>query len=217
MYRGVVPYCTACGALRAPLATRSVNMAGKSSKVGGTVARVIGWLVLIFGLSLALGGALLAYALFTLTTAFAVGLPIGIPALIIGLILLRSGRTLEKSGTDTERLTREQAVFALAAHRGGVLNAPQVAQTLGMETDEADFLLTNMAKQQPEVVSLEIDDQGGIYFRFPSAPQTLSADPRFRVEPMQQPGGARVAVDAPTPDVVAERIDEQPDRQRAAR
>jgi hypothetical protein len=33
----VIPACTACGALRAPLSTSSVNLAGKSSRVGGIV------------------------------------------------------------------------------------------------------------------------------------------------------------------------------------
>lgn len=182
----MVPYCTACGNLRAPLANRSVTMTGKTSKVGGTVARVLGWLVLIFGLSIALGLGLLAYSLFTVLTGVVLGGILGIPALILGIALVRGGRNLHQTGADAQRSTREQAVFALAAHRGGVLTAAQVAETLGIPFAEADVLLTDLAKQQSDKVALEVDDQGGIFFRFPNAPWgPLPYDARFRVEPQQ--------------------------------
>ena len=52
VYRGMVAYCTACGAVRpAVLPTKSINLAGQPSKVGGIVAKVFGWLVLFFGYS----------------------------------------------------------------------------------------------------------------------------------------------------------------------
>jgi hypothetical protein len=188
VYRGVVPYCTGCGALRAPLAAPSVNMAGKPHKVGGTVARVFGWLILVFGVVFALLLGLLTFAFSTATAALIVGLLLGVPTLAVSIALLKSGRSLEQSGAGAERATREQAAFALASHRGGFLTAAQVAEALAMRVDEADLLLTNMAKQQPDLVSLEIDDHGGIYFRFPNA---MPAAPHVRVETAR----ARVGVD----------------------
>jgi hypothetical protein len=120
--------------------------------------------------------------------------------LILSIVLLRSGRSLEKSGTEAQKTTREQAVLALAGSRGGLLTAADAAQALAMRIDEADLVLTNMAKQQPDLVSLEVDDHGGIYFRFPHL--LAMGDQRVRVEPPRQ----RVAA---TPlDVVAEIVDE---------
>src|SRR5271170_3538369 len=92
VYRGVVPYCTACGALRAPLSTPSINMAGKSSQMGGTVASVAGWLVLLVGLSMALGLGLLLWAIFTAAVAATITLPIALIATVVGFLLLRGGR-----------------------------------------------------------------------------------------------------------------------------
>jgi hypothetical protein len=212
VYRGVVPYCTACGNLRGPLTSRSVNMAGKPAKVGGAVARVAGWLVLVVGLSLGLGVGLLAYALASPVAGLAVALPFVIISLAIGLGLLKGGGALKESGKTEQRDTREQAVYALAAHRGGVLTAEQVAAVLGVPPAEADALLTTMAKEQSDKVTLDVDDQGGVYYRFANAP--WHADSRFRVgvDPEEQ---ARVAAQ-PAPEtreprvIDAELIDEAP-------
>jgi hypothetical protein len=218
VYRGVVPYCTACGNIRGPLTSKSVNMAGKPQKVGGAVARVLGWLVLVVGLSLGLGFGLLAYALFTVTAGLAVGLPFAIISLAIGLGLLKGGGALQKSGTTAERGTREQAIYALAGHRGGVLTAEQVAPVLGTSAEEADAVLTAMAKEQSDKVTLDLDEQGRVYYRFANAP--WYADSRFRVGEEAEPGRARVAP-PPTqePRVIdAELIEEPaPARSRARR
>ena len=183
VYRGVVPYCTACGRVRAPLASRSINMAGKASVWGGTAAHAIGWLVLGIGTALTLGFAAVAYALFTMTTALIVGVPLELVALTIGLLLVRGGRSLQRSGTSAQRDTRAQAIFALAQNRGGILTALDVAQAVGIRADDADLLMTELAKTQPEQCMLEVDDNGAIYYRFANAPWT--ADPRYRVEPSQ--------------------------------
>jgi hypothetical protein len=181
-----VPYCTACGALRTPLTTRSVNLAGKPSTVGGAVARVIGWLVLIVGVSLALGLGFLAWFLFTVTLALAIGLPIGLIALAVGIALVASGRKLGRTGAQERQMTQEDAVFALAAHRGGVLRAEDAAVALALRLDQGDALLTSMAKRDPDRIAVDLDEQGGISYRFvylvgPGAGVRV-ADPKVRVE-----------------------------------
>jgi hypothetical protein len=170
VYRGVSAYCTACGAPRMPLASSSVNLAGQPSKVGGTVARAIGWLVGGGGWFLALfsawvltllgGSALAAGILFGL---------IALPASILAWVLLRSGKELRRSGDTTEQATKNQAMFALANTRGGVLTAWDVSQALGVIPQEADAILTRLAKEHPDYVQVDIDDNGTVLFRFTNA------------------------------------------------
>ncbi|HEY6463987.1 MAG TPA: hypothetical protein VIY73_27645, partial [Polyangiaceae bacterium] len=158
VYRGVVPYCTACGALRSPLSSASVNLAGKPSRVGGTFARVFGWLVLLFGGSL----ALLVFGLFAAFQALGVGLAVGLPillvALVLGIALVRGGRSLATTGVEAERATREQALVAMAAHKGAV-TAVEAAKALGVGVAEADAMLTALAKREPDRVAVDVDDQ----------------------------------------------------------
>jgi hypothetical protein len=204
VYRGVVPHCTACGRARIPLTGRSVNMAGKPAAVGGTVSYVFGWIVLGSGLGLALLlGAL--FSLITATAGLAVGGAIGIVFLTIGLVLVLGGRKLQRSGAADQKDVQTSAVFALAGHRGGVLTALDVAQAAGMKEEEADALLTDLAKTQPDKCSLEVDEHGAIYYRFANAP--WDADPRFRV-------GASTRV---APVVEAEIIDDLEHAVRSSR
>jgi hypothetical protein len=168
VYRGIAAYCAACGAPRAPLAASALQLAGQTSKVGGTVARVLGWVVLVVGLSIALGLATLALLIFTPLTAAAVGVPTALASLAFAMLLLRSGRGLQQMGTGEQKDARTKAIFALAQNRGGVTTAWDVAQALDMRLEEADGLLTELAKTMPDRVSLELDDAGGIYFRFPA-------------------------------------------------
>jgi hypothetical protein len=177
VYRGVLPYCTACGGLRAPLTTASVNLAGKPSQVGGTVASVAGWLVLLIGLSIGLGIALLLWAIFTIGVALAAALPIALISVVIGAILLRSGRSLRRSGTDAERATRDQALLAMATHHGPV-TAGDAARMLGVPTDVADAMWTELAKREPERVAVDVDDHGVVRYR---AARAMS-DEAVRVE-----------------------------------
>jgi hypothetical protein len=186
-----MPYCTACNALRAPFAHKSVNLAGKPSQVGGIAAQAMGWLVLAGGLTVALVLALIAGWLFTPFTAAMVGLPIAIIVLVMGILLLRGGRSLSRSGDDRARLTRSEAVFALAQHRGGILSAEDVATVLGDSVEDADNLLTHLAKTQPEVVTLDVDDSGAITYRFPNALARPQGDAkRVRVAPPVTPRAA---------------------------
>lgn len=163
-----------------PLANASVTHAGQPSKVGGTVARVFGWLVLAGGWLIAAlfaglimllggqGGAAIAFAL------------IGGVSSLIAYALLRSGRELKAAGEGAEETTRNQAVFALAGARGGVLRAWDVAQMLHMDPKEADDVLTKLAKTQPEQVSVDIDDEGTLLYRF-VAHQWRAPMPQVRV------------------------------------
>ncbi len=164
VYRGVVPYCTACGALRAPLSTPSINLAGKPSRMGGTVASVAGWLVLLVGLSLALGLGLLLWAIFSLAIAAAVSLPFALIAAVVGFSLVRGGSALRRSGVDAERATRDQALLSMAGHHGPV-TAVDAARLLNVTVAAADAMLTELAKREPERVAIDVDDQGVVWYR----------------------------------------------------
>ena len=50
VYRGVFAFCSACDKPRAPFSGKALHFAGQPAKVGGSVSRVVGYLVLVFGL-----------------------------------------------------------------------------------------------------------------------------------------------------------------------
>jgi hypothetical protein len=207
VYRGVVPYCTACGKLRAPLTGRSVTLAGKPSSLGGTVAQVGGWFIFGVGTALAVALGLIALLIFPPITALIVFLPIEIVAMTVGLLLVKGGRKLQESGTLEQKDARVRAVLALAQTRSGILTANDVARATDILPNEADALLTELAKTQPELCSLEVDDQGQIYFRFANAWMT---EPRMRVasEAAAAPAaGARI--------IDAELIENEPEHETA--
>jgi hypothetical protein len=164
VYRGVVPYCTACGALRAPLSTPSINLAGKPSRVGGAVASIVGWLVLGVGLSLALGLGLLLWLIFSGLVAAVVSAPFAIIAALLGVLLLRSGSSLRRSGADAERATRDQALLSMAGHHGPV-TAVDAARLLNVTVASADAMLTELAKRDPDRIAVDVDDQGVVWYR----------------------------------------------------
>ncbi|MBX3216461.1 MAG: hypothetical protein KF850_30775 [Labilithrix sp.] len=216
VYRGVSAYCTACGAPRMPLANTSVNLAGQPSKVGGTVARVFGWLVLAGGWSLAalFGGLLFAFG--AELAAAIVGGPIALIASVVAYALLRGGRELKKSGDDTEAATKNQAIFALANARNGVLKAWDVAQMLQVTPKEGDDILTRLAKEHPDHVTVDVDDDGNVLYRFPAihwgglpqmAPnahvRVQAPPPQARVAPGSD-GSVRVDAREPLDDDLAE-------------
>jgi len=160
-----------------------VNLAGKPSRVGGTFAVVLGWVVLALGGSTALGVVLLLLALSWPAGALAIGLPIALVTLITGVLLVKSGRSLQASGEDAERATRAQALLAMAAQRGAV-TAREAAQALSTSVAEADAMLTELAKREPERVAVDVDDQGVLWYRVAPAPG--EPIPRMRVETEQQ-------------------------------
>ncbi len=197
VYKGMVPHCTACGAVRVPLSGPSVNLAGKPSRVGSTFATVLGWLVLIFGGCMALGVVLLSLALSWPLVALALGLPIGLLTLVVGLVLLRSGSSLAKSATASENETLRKALLAMAAHRGAV-TARDAAQALGIGVADADAMLTALAKSDPDRVAVDVDDQGNVWYRVSAGPGEPL--PRVRVG-----DGPRVLdADEPTDEPLAD-------------
>jgi hypothetical protein len=170
LYRGITAYCTACGAPRPPLSGTAVNLAGQPSKVGGLFAKVLGWIVL--GLGSVVGLTLLAFFLWLFPGSligWLLGLPVLVIAAVAGGLLLWSGRSLKRTGETTERATHEQAIFALASHRGGVVTAQDVAASLNVAHARAEELLMALAKERPDWVTLEVDDASGhIYYRIVS-------------------------------------------------
>ena len=177
VYRGVVPHCTACGAVRPPLSNPSVNLAGKPSRVGGIVAGVIGWIVLVVGGSVALGIELLFSAFGAALLGAAFALPVAIVTLVLGVVLVRRGGSLRRSGLAEERATRQQALLELVAHRGSV-TAADAAQVLGVTVAEADAMLTDFAKRDPDRLALDVDDQGVVRYRV----ARVGGDVQVRVE-----------------------------------
>ncbi len=201
--RGMRPYCTACGAPR-PLmaATDAVNLAGQPAKVGGEVARGAGYVALFGGavLALVLGGVF--QALFH--TGLLVAVPVALAALLVSLPLLLGGRKLRRSGDETARSAHEQAVIALAARVGGVVTAREAASRLSLTEEQADALLTEMAKRPDGKVTLEVDDAGVLSFHF----RDLLAARRVRIE--DPPPRPRVVASVPPPRVIdAELIEEE--------
>lgn len=199
VYRGLLAYCTACGAPRTPLVSPSVNLAGKPAAVGGTLARVSGWLALGFGMATAAGCGLFFYEAVSANAGLAVGLPIAIVSAVVGMLLLRGGSSLKQSAGAARTRAKEEAIFALAATRGGILSALDVAAALSLPHDEADQALTELASRMPDRTVLEIDErEGSVYFKFPHFMQATHAPPRVRIEP--SPVGTETAESAELAD-----------------
>jgi hypothetical protein len=164
VYRGIVPCCTACGALRAPLSTASVNLAGKPSKVGGTVASVLGAVVLLVGVASSLGIALVFSAFHLLGLGLALASPIALVSFVVGIVLVWRGGLLRRAGARAEQTTHEHALLELVAHRGTITPA-DAAIALGLGIAEADEKITALAKSQPERIDVDVDDEGVVHYR----------------------------------------------------
>ena len=173
-----------------------VNLAGRPAKVGGSIAKVLGWLTLALGLAAAaVVGALLQVIFPAGVAGWIVGGVIATLALALGVILLVSARKLHVAGSGTERDAAVAAISALAARQGGAVSAEEVGRALRLPVDRADALLTTLAKEQGERFRLEVDDAGRLLY-FVDTPAA-----RVRVEAR---GGARFDVDAPASSEEAE-------------
>lgn len=184
MYRGVLAYCTACGASRVPLIAKSTNLAGKASMIGGGLTRVFGWIVLSGGIAFGLAMLGLLQAIFPAGFAgWAVGLPIIFFSGLFGALLLRSGRSLEGAGAAEQRETHTAAIFSLAERNGNVITAAQAAGAIGIPAARADEILTELAKGRPDHVVLEVDDAGNVFYRVSARglSRIQSFDERLRV------------------------------------
>ena len=165
VYRGFTAHCTACGAVRAPMSAPSVNLAGVPSKLGGTLAAVVGWLVLVFGLAWALGAGLLLWAIFHVTAvALAVALPMAFIALGVGVTMVLVSRHLRTRGALRRREAREEGLLAWAAQRGSC-TSEEAGRALGMSALEADRILTDVAKKEPERLAMDVGDDGMVRYR----------------------------------------------------
>jgi hypothetical protein len=173
------------------MTTRSVSIAGKPAQVGGSVASVLGFIILTVGLTTALALGLLFAWLFPGTLApWVLSLPVALLSLVFGIATRVGGKRLTASGKDSERQIREEAVLALAGSHQGNLRAETVANALSLTVRESDALLTAMANSDPDRIILDVDDHGQIHYRFPQ----LAMAYRVRVEAAaQSPNGpARV-------------------------
>jgi hypothetical protein len=219
-------YCTACGAPR-PLTTAvsAVNVAGQTARVGGNVASVLGLMALAAGGMIALVLGVIANWLWG--TAIFVVAPILLLTLLVALPLLFGGRSLNRSGAVQVRAVQEQAVFALAARQRGTVTVRDVTRALAVREEEADSLLTELAKRPDGRVTLELDDNGGLSYLFHDlSPGTPQRKVRVPDQPWQPPPqrpqapGVRIG-EAPAGSQVidAELIDEEVEArgERAAR
>jgi len=189
-------FCTACGAPRSPLTSGSVNLAGQPSKVGGQITRVFGWIVLVVGTLLAAGSLAMCGALVGMTAAapYILSVPIALVTWVLSYFLLKGGKQLVEAGADTQKATRTQAVFALANTRGGMVTPNDLAQAIAVTPKEADDILTAMAKEIPDHVSIEVDDNGVIFYRFAAAAwSALASNPAN----WEQPRAGQMAPNAP--------------------
>jgi hypothetical protein len=158
------------------------------------VASVAGWLVLAVGLSIALGLGLLLGAIFSsLAVGFGVGLPFATLSLAIGILLVRSGSSLRRSGANAERATRDQALLEMAGHHGPV-TAVDAARLLNTTVAQADAMLTELAKREPERLAIDVDEQGVVWYRIA---RPFSEPDRVRV-------GSRREGEADEPEEAAE-------------
>jgi hypothetical protein len=204
VYKGVFAYCSACHKPRAPFSGTALAFAGQPSKVGGRVGRVLGWLVLIFGLLLAAVLVLCFQLLWPASNiGYAFGLPVALVSVVLGTLFMAASRRLGRAGANAERQARVEALYALAVNRGGTLTAVDAARSLQLGTAQVEALLSELAKSEPEYVSLEFDDAGQTFYLFSRAgtrPHPFGA--KYRVSPE---GRVRVAdvlgVDGPPQDI----------------
>lgn len=193
VYRGTLAYCTACGAPRPPFSAKSVNLAGQPSKIGGSVAKFFGWLILGGGLLLAASIIFFFQLLIPAgVVGWAFGVPLGVIALIVGILVLLGGRKLESSGVEAERAAKFDAIWAMAIARGGLVTALDVGRSLNMSTEAADQVLTEMTKKWPEYVSIEVDDNGNLFYKLTGVAEP--PDARFGVKyRVEADGRVRIA------------------------
>jgi hypothetical protein len=202
VYRGVSAFCSACGKPRMPFTANAVNLRGKPAKLGGTVASVVGWVVLFGTLAAALIVGALFQALFPAAVlGWVLGGLIGTIGVAVSLLLLFGGRALRRSGTDAAQAARLDALGTLAAYQRGIVTSQAASEALGVSFEEADAFLTALAKQPESGVSLEVDDEGKLTYRFLRyAPQPVwppEAKVRVKTELGEPPAQAAGAPQSP--------------------
>jgi len=167
-------YCTVCNAPRTPFAASILNVAGKPARIGGIAARFFGWGALIVGLFLALTLGLIIQAvasLFVATTwiGYAVGIPIALLSVIVALFGIIGGRKLGRAGEGSLRKAQLETIHGLARHQRGVVKPREAARALGVSETQADTLLATLAREPNENVSIDLDEDGNVFYMFGSA------------------------------------------------
>jgi hypothetical protein len=145
----------------------SVSLAGQPSRIGGAAAGLLGWTILVVGLSVAVAVGLLLQSLWPAAfIGWAFGVPIGVSSLFFGLLLILTGRGLRRRGNDRQRAVQLEAVRALLANRGGSATAREAAQALELSDEDADALLMELARDPKADASVEVEDSGQLRYVF---------------------------------------------------
>jgi hypothetical protein len=183
VYRGPLAYCSACDKPRPPLSAAGVNITGKPAKVGGTLASVLGWVVLGLTLAIALSVGALLQAILP-PAGLVIGGVIAVVGIAAALVLLLGGRFLTRTGDRAALGAKSEAVRALAQNQKGIVRTELVARSLGMPVQEADAFLTSLSRQPDSGVILEVDNDGKLYYRFAEfAPEVPWPPPGTPLEP----------------------------------
>jgi hypothetical protein len=177
--------CVACGRSRPPFGQTALNLAGRPSRLGGSIARGLGYTVGSFALALSAFVGWLLHLIFPQgSVSYLVAGPMAVVGLALATLLVRGGSSLRQQGERAENEAKERAVWALAARAGGSVTAPEVARALGVPTPAADAFLTAWAERDVDQIRVEVDDRGRLLYQFPA------------LLPLQ-PAHARVATPAP--------------------
>jgi hypothetical protein len=205
LYKGVFAFCSACDKPRAPFSGKALAFAGQPSKVGGRVGGVIGALVLIVGLLLAAALMLFFQLLWPAqNVGYALGSPIALISIVLGTLLMIASRRLGRAGAEAERQARVEAIYALAVNRNGTLTASDAARSLQLDAASVEALLSELARTEPEYISLEFDDEGHTFYLFSragiraqpfGAKYRVSAEGKVRVADVLGVDGPREALD----------------------
>jgi hypothetical protein len=211
LYKGVFAFCSACDKPRAPFSGKALAFAGQPSKLGGRVGGVVGALVLILGLLLAAALMLFFQLLWPAQNiGYALGSPIALISVVVGSLLMVASRRLGRAGAQAERQARVEAVYALAVNRNGMLTAADAARSLQLDPASVETLLSELAKTEPDYVSLELDENGHSFYLFSragtrphpfGAKYRVGAEGRVRVADVLGVEGPRQTLD----DLAAER------------
>jgi hypothetical protein len=193
VYRGPLAYCSACNRPRVPLTAAGVNLTGKPAKFGGKVAAVVGWTILAGTTALALIVGAVLQALLGAAVGWIVGGVLAAIGIAAAVVLVMGGRLLQRTGERAAFGAKRDAVFALARAEGGILRAGIVGTALGVPAAEADAFLTNLSREPDAGVTLEVDGDGKLYYRFPGIAPELPWPPPAPGTPAPDQGKLRVA------------------------
>jgi hypothetical protein len=189
VYRGPLAYCSACDKPRPPLSAAGVNVTGKPAKVGGKLASVLGWVILVVTLAMALVVGSLLQALLP-PAGLVIGGVIAAVGIAAALVLLLGGRFLTRTGDRAATGAKSEAIRALAQNQKGILRADMVGRALGMPASEADAFLTSLSRLPDSGVVLEVDNDGKLYYRFAEFAPEIPWPPPGAAMPTPMTAGA---------------------------